>query len=282
MTIADFRQSLIQKNSLFAADEATDLSDLLLCIVLGVEKSRLYLMLDAEMPEQAIRIADDAVQMLSVGIPIQYIFGSCSFYGYAIEIGKGCFIPRSDTEVLVTAALGLIGNEPMMFADICAGSGCISKAIAREKPQTTGYALEYYREAMTFTEKNLVDCENVTLKRFDALDEDDYIALSEQAGLFDLILSNPPYIPTDDIETLDTRVMYEPETALDGGDDGMRFYRAIIKNSIHILKPQGAVIFECGPGQAVIISAMLELEGFGAAVIKDLGGIDRVVVGKKY
>jgi len=99
---------------------------------------------------------------------------------------------------------------------------------------------------------------------------------------FDLIVSNPPYIPTEQIPLLDALLQYEPETALDGGEDGLKFYREIIRNAPILLKDDGAIVFEVGINQAEPVSAMLELNGYNVAVFKDYGKIDRVVLGKKY
>ncbi|HAN21140.1 MAG TPA: hypothetical protein DCP51_05625 [Clostridiales bacterium] len=176
-----------------------------------------------------------------------------------------------------------MGDKEAVFADICAGSGCISLAIASEKPQCKGYALELSRKALEFTKINLASQENVIVKRFDALDEEDYLSLVDQNdSKFDLIVSNPPYIPTEQIPLLDALLQYEPETALDGGEDGLKFYREIIRNAPILLKDDGAIVFEVGINQAEPVSAMLELNGYNVAVFKDYGKIDRVVLGKKY
>ena len=151
-----------------------------------------------------------------------------------------------------------------------------------EKPNSRGYSLELSRKAIRYAEINLVGVKNVIVKRFDALDEEDYISLAGQNGdRLDLIVSNPPYIPTEQISLLDPQVQYEPETALDGGEDGLKFYREIIKNAPVLLKDDGAILFEVGINQAEPVSGMLELNGYSVAVFKDYGRIDRVVLGKR-
>lgn len=264
-------------------EEGDVIADMLLCEALSVERSSLLAHLDDETPRTIDPFISGAVFELSLGKPIQYILGKCNFYGYDIFVGDGVFIPRSDTEVGVKAAIGVL-PEGGLFADICSGSGCISKAIASEKPSVSGYALELSRKALPYTEKNLADCKNVSVRRFDALDEDDYIDLAKTLERpLDLVICNPPYIPTDDIQTLDTQVVgYEPETALDGGEDGLRYYRIVTALVPHILKRDGILIYEIGINQCEDVSRILRENGFEVAVIKDYGGIDRILLGKKF
>lgn len=283
MKISEFRQKVKMTVSEIISDESGAVTDLLLSDALGVERGEMLAMLHMNIPDNIAEKVAQEVNLLAKGTPVQYILGYCYFYGKKIAVGSGCFIPRADTEILVKAACGVIGDNKMSFADICAGSGCISLAIASEKPETRGYALELSRKALAYTEKNLESAENVVVKRFDALDEEDYLDLIEQSGeKFDIIVSNPPYIPTEQIPMLDPQVQFEPETALDGGEDGLKFYREIIKNAPIILKDNGTILFEVGIHQAQPVSAMLELNGYSVAIFKDYSKIDRVVLGKKY
>jgi len=283
MKISEYRLQVKDTIGQILSDDNGAVTDILFADVLGVERGVLLTILDREISDiDAVKIGE-AVSKLSVGLPLQYVLGSCYFYGKKITVGSGCFIPRSDTEILVQAASAILGDKKAVFADICAGSGCISLTLATEKPNSRGYALELSRKALEFTELNLASVNNVTVKRFDALDEEDYISLADQSGeKFDLIISNPPYIPTEQISLLDPQLAYEPETALDGGEDGLKFYREIIRNAPLLLKEDGTIIFEVGINQAETVSAMLELNGYNVAVFKDYGQIDRVVLGKKY
>lgn len=283
MKISDYRFKVKETLGLILSNEIDTITDILLSDTLGVERGVLLTMLDKEMNDIAAEKVSQAVNKLSLGIPLQYVLGSCYFYGNKLTVGNGCFIPRSDTEILVQAASALIGDKSAVFADICSGSGCISLALASEKPQSRGYALELSRKTLEFTELNLTSVENVTVKRFDALDEEDYNSLVDQnGGKFDLIVSNPPYIPTEQIPLLDAQLQYEPEVALDGGEDGLKFYREIIRNAPLLLKDDGAIVFEVGVKQAETVSTILELNGYNVAIFKDYGKIDRVVLGKKY
>jgi release factor glutamine methyltransferase len=263
------------------AREIVEIADILLCHHLSVPRSRLYLKLEEDLPQNLAVEMADSLEQISIGVPVQYVMGSCWFYGREIKVGKGVFIPRADTEILAQAAIKAIPKDGC-FADICSGSGCISVAIASERPDVRGFALELSRKAIPYTEENLSEFPSVTVKRFDALDTEDYEALVNANGKqFDLVVSNPPYIPTDDISGLDANVLSEPETALDGGEDGLRFYREITKNLPIILSPEGVICYEVGIGQAHDVSEILKSAGFSVAVLRDLHGIDRVVLGKK-
>ncbi len=282
MKIAEYRKETAGTLSPFFGDEAGSISDILFCHYLGVDRSGLILMGGEETPAFLPEKLRSAIDELSLGVPVQYVIGECWFYGINIKIGKGCFIPRSDTEVLVKAALAALPPGGV-FADICTGSGCIAAAIAHTRKDARGVALELSPKALAFAGQNLAEHPNVKVLRFDAVDEDDYLKLRGQFGeKFDLITCNPPYIPTGDIDFLDQQVLYEPKTSLDGGEDGLFYYREIIKLLDIILKKEGTVIFEVGRGQAHDVSAILAKEGYCRAVIKDLNQTERVILAKKY
>lgn len=280
MLISDYRKELRQKLLEFSPEEGDVMTDILMCEALGVSRGVFYTNLLAEMPAVAAERINGYVAELMTGMPLQYVLGRCHFYGCEVKVGKGCFIPRSDTETVVKVALAAlpIGGR---FADICSGSGCIPLAMASEKPTASGVALELSLKALPYTEHNLKN-KNVKVIRFDALDEDDYISLSENEGLFDVVTCNPPYIPTDEIETLPTNVLCEPESALDGGEDGLRYYRTVTSLLPHILKPDGTVVYEVGYGQADDVSRILSEAGYTVGRAKDMNGTERCVFAKRY
>lgn len=285
MNIGEYRYELKKRLtegcSEESAAEITEIIDILLCHHLSIPRSRLYLKLEDGIPSALPANMSDSLGQIAMGVPVQYVMGSCWFYGLEIKVGPGVFIPRGDTEILAQAAMKAI-PENGTFADICSGSGCISAAIASERSDVRGFALELSRKAIPYTEENLKAFENITVKRFDALDIEDYEQLVAANGRpFDLVVSNPPYIPTDDIALLDANVLSEPETALDGGEDGLRFYKEITKYLPLILSPDGVVCYEVGIGQAADVSEILKSAGFSVAVLRDNHGIDRVVLGKK-
>ncbi len=282
MKLREYRNKLREMLASISPEEGDVIADMLLCEALDTQRGSLLAHLDDEISRSIDPFISGAVMQLSLGKPLQYILGKCNFYGYDICVGDGVFIPRSDTEIGVKAALAVL-KDGDLFADICSGSGCIAKAIAAEKPTVSGYALELSRKALPYTEKNLADQRNVSVRRFDALDEDDYIELAATLERpLDLVICNPPYIPTDDIQTLDTQVVgYEPETALDGGEDGLRYYRIVTALVPHILKKDGILIYEIGINQCDDVSKILQGSGFSVAVIKDYGNIDRILLARR-
>ena len=281
MQIREYRTRITDLLSEMNPDEAKTIAELLLAASMECDRGTMLARLDEEVTDEMEDFCSKAIYDMSYGKPIQYVLGSCCFYGQEIVVGDGVFIPRCDTELVVETALKVL-KPGQLFADICSGSGCIAKAIAANCPEVTGYALELSRKALPYTLRNLDDQKNVTVLRFDALDDEDYAALSIKAGReFDLIVSNPPYIPSDDIEGLSTEVRYEPENALDGGEDGLRYYRAISSYASLLLKPDGILIFEIGYDQADSVSEILEQNGYHVAVLKDYEKNDRVIFAKK-
>ena len=129
------------------AREIIEIADILLCHHLSVPRSRLYLKLEEDLPQNLAVEMADSLEQISMGVPVQYVMGSCWFYGREIKVGKGVFIPRADTEILAQAAIKAIPKDGC-FADICSGSGCISVAIASERPDVRGFALELSRKAI--------------------------------------------------------------------------------------------------------------------------------------
>ncbi|MBR3144774.1 MAG: peptide chain release factor N(5)-glutamine methyltransferase [Clostridia bacterium] len=175
--------------------------------------------------------------------PLQYILGKWDFMGLPFKVGPGVLIPRPDTETLVEKTLELIKDkkEPKVL-DLCCGSGCIAISIAKERPDAKVFAAEKYSVALKYAKENAIlnDTKNVTFIEGDVLEG---VASSEK---YDLILSNPPYLDTEEMKKLPVEVTYEPETALIGGEDGMLFYREIIKNYKGSLNEGGIMAFEIG------------------------------------
>jgi len=281
-TIGEYRISTQNNLKRFFGEEAPPLCDILMCHFLNVDRSELILKSDEELPEAIIFKMNDAIDKLGYGVPVQYILGSCWFFGRKIYVGNGCFIPRSDTETLVEAAIPCI-PQGGVFADLCSGSGCIAAAIAASRKDAKGYALELSYKALPYTERNTEEFPNVEVVRFDALDEDDYRALRERVPQgFDVVACNPPYIRESEIDLLQQQIQYEPRSALDGGEDGLRYYRAITGLAELLLKPEGTLLFELGYGQSGDVAAVMASFGYKTAAVKDINGIERVILGKKY
>jgi len=217
------------------------------------------------------------------GEPLAYIIGSWEFYGIPINVNRDVLIPRIDTEVLASQAIAMAKKLPAgsRVLDLCCGSGCVGLAIAKNLPYIKVVMGDVSPEAMKVSRSNVVLnklTSRVTCAVVDARRSPPYSLLGE----FDLIVCNPPYIPTTDIAWLDNTVRnHEPTLALDGGGDGLEFYKVIVAEWKKILKPEGAFLFECGIDQAADVTDILITNGLTRIKqIKDTLGIDRVVVGQ--
>jgi release factor glutamine methyltransferase len=220
---------------------------------------------------------EDAVRRRLAHEPLQYILGEWEFYRQTYEVTPDCLIPRADTEILVETAIRLlpIGAH---FADLCTGSGCIAISTLAERPDTKAIALEKFPATLALAQRNAT--KNEVDARFcgilaDVLSPTPFL---EKDAPFDAIISNPPYIPTKDIDALSPEVHAEPSAALDGGEDGLLFYRAILKNYTPLLKKDGFFLFEIGFDQADDLISLGREHNFAhIRVIRDFGGNDRVV-----
>lgn len=214
------------------------------------------------------------------GEPLQYILGEWEFYGLRMFVGEGVLIPRPDTETLVDAVLERFSRtDAPHILDLCSGSGCIALALQANLPQAHVCAVEKSEKALVYLQKNTVyHGSRVEIRHGDVLDPRTAAAFSEA----DVIVSNPPYLTAADMTVLQTEVQHEPAMALEGGKDGLHFYREITALWKHRLKPGGILAFEVGMGQAVDVSGILKTNGFAQIEIRrDAAGIERVVQGLK-
>jgi release factor glutamine methyltransferase len=219
---------------------------------------------------------DDMVNRRLNGEPPAYIVGSWEFYGLPMCITRDVLIPRVDTEVLAEAAIERLdkSGSPRVL-DLCTGSGCVGLAIARNVPNAKITLLDISENALRVAKLNAralgltVNCVAADVLKPPSL----------QLGCFDMIVCNPPYIPSAEIERLDASVKnFEPLCALDGGEDGLDFYRAVVKSWSRLLKDGGYLLFELGAGQLEAVRQICLEEDFAAfEVLRDTGGIDRVL-----
>ena len=216
------------------------------------------------------------------GEPVAYITGVWEFYGLPIITTPDVLIPRMDTEKLVDTVKELLTGKKMdaRVLDLCCGSGCITCAIGHEMPATRLVAIDISANALDVCRKNVAASKMIS--RVITMQADALSSPPLGIGDFDIIVSNPPYIASSEINTLDSSVKdYEPVWALDGGQDGLKFYKAIIKYWKSLLRPGGFLLFEVGEGQAQAVSEMLQAAGFSYTdTRKDTLGIDRVVFGR--
>ena len=261
-------------------EEATQAARELVCTAAGKTKEELLRDGALYAAPEVERSAYDLAQRLLSGEPVAYLVGEWEFYGLPLDISPAVLIPRPDTEVLATQVIEKAKDLTECRAlDLCAGSGCIGLALAANVPHARVLLGELDDEALKVCRQNIRRnnlTARVTSMRLDAREKP-----SRSLGEFHIIVSNPPYIPTADIDTLDTSVKdHEPRLALDGGADGLDFYRAIIEKWRDALAKAGMLFFEVGIGQADEVLRMMRTNGFGdVQIVKDLNGIPRVVFG---
>lgn len=246
----------------------------------GMPRGYLPLWRDREMPEASRRAVAGAVRQRAEGRPLQYILGEWDFLGLTLEVGEGVLIPRPDTELLCETAAAYLqkryNGAPVRVLDLCAGSGCVGLGTASLYPEARVTAVELSEAAFSYLTRNCCrypSC-RVTPARGDVLAD----AAAFGAG-WQAILSNPPYIPSQEIPALSREVRREPAMALDGGD-GLVFYRAIAEKWIPLLDEGGLCAAEVGAGQAEPVAALWAAAGLRETEIyTDLAGIGRVVAG---
>lgn len=210
------------------------------------------------------------------GIPVQQLTGKASFMGFEFEVTGDVLVPRQDTETLVETALSKLPEDACVL-DMCTGSGCIILSLAALRPDIRGLGADLSEKALAVAEKN---CIRLGLSgRIELKHSDMFETIS---GRFDMIVSNPPYIRSDEIENLMREVKdHEPRMALDGGADGLVFYRRLVADAPEHLKAGGHLIMEIGFDQAADVTALMSAAGYKEiTVVKDLPGLDRVVCGR--
>ena len=216
------------------------------------------------------------------GEPLAYILGTWEFYGLELNVSPDVLIPRLDTEVLVQEAIEVLGNpaEPPRILDLCCGSGCIGIALGQHFPASRVVMVDMSDNALRVARSNVM--KHGMGARASWVKANALKAPRINVGSFDIIVSNPPYIKSLEVLTLDPSVRdFEPLEALDGGEDGYMFYRAIAKKWKSVLRDNGWLLFEVGEEQAQYISLQMKKAGFiNIRTVKDTYGTERVVVGQ--
>lgn len=220
---------------------------------------------------------NDCVLRRASGEPLQYILSEWDFFGLKFKVGKGVLIPRPETEILPRLAIEhLKKSGGNVVYDLCSGSGCVGISIAKFFPNCRVYMFEISDEANYYARQNikLHNLFNVELIQADIKKGAKSFGIPKP----DVIVSNPPYVPTFDIDLLQKEVLFEPKIALDGGIDGLDFYNVIAASWFDSLKPKGILAMECGENQVRgVLSFFLNI-ATGGKVIKDNSGIDRVIM----
>ncbi len=236
----------------------------------------------AENGDKAVSDKDEKAFISSLekresGCPLQYVIGHWSFMDAELEVGEGVLIPRDDTEVCVRECMSMVKTEAPLIADLCSGSGAIAIALAKVYHNARIIAVELSEKAFYYLERNIRS--NNMQGIVEPVRGDISSIFNEyQDGYFDVIISNPPYIRTSELSGLQREVHFEPQMALDGGKDGLDFYRIISENWLPKLKKGGIISLEIGEGQGEAVKAMLGENGArNVRIVHDIGGLERTV-----
>ncbi|MBE6793327.1 MAG: peptide chain release factor N(5)-glutamine methyltransferase [Ruminococcaceae bacterium] len=217
----------------------------------------------------------------AAGEPLQYIIGQWEFYGYPFKVGKGVLIPRDDTEVALRASFEhLDKTENPKILDLCAGSGTLAVTLKKLYPNAEVTAVEISEDAFFYLRENA----NLNSADINMINGDIFKVYGDfEDKYFDLIISNPPYLTTQELKSMQRELYFEPELALDGGDDGMLFYRGIIPLYTPKLKSGGQLIFELDGIEAEYTRELMKAENYGdIEIFDDLGGIHRAIKGTLF
>lgn len=248
----------------------------------NMNRHNLIMQGDKEVPVKSSEELIALTKKRATGYPLQYLVGKWDFMNFEFFVGDGVLIPREDTSVVVQLCIDNIRaeyeeNSKLRILDLCAGSGAISVALAKEFSSSSVTALELSNKAMQYLIKNIShnSCNNVRAVCGNIFES--YVDYGKE---FDVIISNPPYIISEEIKALQIEVQHEPILALDGGTDGYDYYRAIIKHWSDKLKNNGILVFELGEGQYNTVEGlMLEMGFTNIQCAYDIQGIKRGISG---
>jgi len=270
-------------------------SEVLLAHLLKLDRVGLYLNFDRPLSREELSSFREMVKRRGAREPLQYIIGRQEFWSLDFKVTPDVLIPRPETEILVEEALRTVRSEtldvrrqdhaPLTILDLCTGSGCIAISIAHELKDAVVYAVDASGVALAIARENAE--KNGVKDRIIFLQGNLYEALTSHVSRttsFDLIVSNPPYVKSSDIPNIQPEVRdFEPRMAVDGGFEGLDFYRRIVAGASGYLAPGGWLMVEVGEGQAEAVSEMIrDACGFDQAFrVKDLAGIERVVKAKQ-
>ena len=259
-------------------------ADWLLASALGVSPLTLVLERERRVTRPHAERAWNHILRRAAHEPLQYLLGTQEFRGLDMTVTPNVLIPRPETEILVEETLLAVAGLPRpVIADVGTGSGCIAVSVARERPTAAIFAMDISSEALSVARSNARRHGVQSVCRFVQADLLEACSISAE-GTFDVIVSNPPYIPDEELGGLQPEVArYEPYLALAAGSDGLAYHRRILKESPPLLKPGGYLILELGFGQAEAVSRMACVDGVFAAVgcREDAAGIKRVLVARK-
>lgn len=262
-------------------------TELLFTQILNCNRLSLYLNRNLKLNKEKSYLISRVLKKRILGEPIHYILGKVEFMGLEFKITKDVFIPRPETEVLVETVIKYVHGTRYPLAgtnilDIGTGSGCIAVSLAKLLPDAQLTATDISQKAIEVARYNAVL--NKVAEKIRFIESNLFARYTVHRTRYDIIVSNPPYIPTEEIKNLQPEIQYEPRIALDAGADGLVFYRRIVGDSHHYLKDGGYLIMEIGYNQRAAIEEILQKEKKIRVIeaVKDYNNIDRVIVAQKH
>lgn len=282
MTIREIFNTYMEELSHISDTPKLDIEILLSKALGDVDRLYIHLNLHKELTKEQLDSFNEMIEDRLKGRPIAYIVNNREFMGLDFYVEEGVLIPRPDTEPLVEEVIELVkGKENLKIVDIGTGSGAITVSLAKYIKDCQVYSLDISDKALSIGLKNAIS--NEVEDKINFIKSNIFSGIEDKGLELDVIVSNPPYIRRADINTLHTQVKdYEPYIALEGGEDGLNFYRDITRESVKYLKDKGILAFEVGHDQAEDVSEILKHNGYtNIYTKKDLQGIDRVVIGFK-
>lgn len=262
-----------------AIDSPRLTAELLLSHVLNVTRVKLYVDLERPLQKDELAKYKALIQRRLAHEPTQYLMGTREFYGRPFAVDARVLIPRPETELLVEAVLRQLPKEaPSRVLDVCTGSGCIAVSIAAERPHASVWATDLMANALEVAKAN---AETLGVGTRVTFFEGDLLAAVPAGPTFDVVVSNPPYVKSGEIATLQHEVRHEPRTALDGGTDGLDFVKRLAVDALPRVKPGGWLALEIGEDQGPATAALLTQAGWSdVRVDLDLERRDRLVFGR--
>ena len=262
---------------------------LLLEYITGKSRAYYFAHGDEGVTEETACRYQELIRKRAEHIPLQHLTHQAFFMGYEFYVNEDVLVPRQDTETLMEAALELLkGNKAPRILDMCTGSGCIITSLLLEVPEASGTGVDLSEKALEVAIRNARELGTADRTKFVKSDlfSAEYFSKKDNAEKvtgYDMLISNPPYIPSGEIEGLMEEVrLHDPRMALDGMEDGLYFYREITRQAMDHIRPGGWLLYEIGCEQGKDVKELLEKEGFIKTEIRqDLCGLDRVVLGQR-
>ena len=278
----NFLRFLNEKLAALGIEESLEESERILEDVLETTRTALYAEPHKEISSAATERSFKILEGRKKKIPLAYLLGKKDFWEETLFVAPGCLIPRPETEILVEEVIQAVHkkNHPLAFLDVGTGSGAIAIALLRTFRNSQGTLLDISQDALSIAEKNVVSYE---LQDRAQLIQSDLFAFFKAGEKWDLIVSNPPYLSDNDFIKIEPELRAEPREALDGGADGLDFYRRLIPEAKEFLKAGGMLALELGAGQCEAVSKWLQEAGYDSIQrSKDYLGVDRVLLARLY